>query len=439
MTGSAITPSRRGVLAGGGSLVLGFALLSDACGQELPAGAAAGKPKRPGSLADEPSLDAWIRIDANGGVTVFTGKAELGQGVRTALVQIAAEELEVDPIAIRLVTADTGSTPDEGYTAGSQSIQYSGTAIRHAAAQVREILIAGAAARWQVPAGDLRAESGQVVRGNGETLGYGTLVSSDLLHVDAAPQSNLKTPDRYRVIGQPMHRVDIPAKVTGTPAYVHDMRPPGMLHARVVRPPLPGATLVSLDGAVVERLPGVVAVVRNGSFLAVVTEREFQAVQAMQALQGAARWSGGTRLPRPAGFTRSLKGRPTQEGVVAERGQADVTTDRTFRATFTRPYQVHGSIGPSCALAVLENGQTTVWSHTQGVFPTGRPSRRCFGFRPSGCGWCMPRARVATAIMVPTMPRRTRRSSPRPCRAVRSACNGCASRSTSGNPMVRRC
>ncbi|HZW46425.1 MAG TPA: molybdopterin cofactor-binding domain-containing protein, partial [Microvirga sp.] len=174
-------PTRRGVLAGGGSLVVSFALLSHALGQEGEvqgtAPPAQPKPKLPGSLSGDPFLDAWIRIDANGEVSVFTGKAELGQGIKTAILQIAAEELEVDPAAIRLITADTSQTPDEGYTAGSQSMQNSGTAIRHAAAQVREILIGQAAARWQVPADQLRAENGRVIRADGQALDYGSLVS----------------------------------------------------------------------------------------------------------------------------------------------------------------------------------------------------------------------------------------------------------------------
>lgn len=374
MTGSDVSnPTRRGVLAGGGSLVVSFALLSHAFAQEGEvqgtAPPAQPKPKLPGSLSGDPFLDAWIRIDANGEVSVFTGKAELGQGLKTAILQIAAEELEVDPVAIRLITADTGQTPDEGYTAGSQSMQNSGTAIRHAAAQVREILIGQAAARWQIPADQLRAENGRVIRADGEAFDYGSLVSTEILHVEATPQSRLKPASSFRIMGKPMPRVDIPAKVTGAPIYVQDMRLPGMVHARVVRPPRPGATVTALDTSTVELMPGVMTVVRNGSFLAVVAEREFQAIQAMRALEAAAQWSEGTRFPNPANFIQSLKSQPSQQGVVAERGQIGSTAAQTFQATFTRPYQIHGSIGPSCAVALFENGTTTVWSHTQGVYP----------------------------------------------------------------------
>ncbi|MCB5174889.1 xanthine dehydrogenase family protein molybdopterin-binding subunit [Microvirga lenta] len=379
--------TRRGVLAGGGSLVVGFSLLSRALAQE---GEVQGvtppkepRPKLPGSLSGAPLLDSWIRIDANGEITVFTGKAELGQGVKTAIIQVAAEELEVDPAAVRLVTADTGRTPDEGYTAGSQSMQNSGTAVRHAAAQVRDILIAQAATRWQIPIDGLRAENGKVVRIDGQALDYGALVSGETLHVEAVPQTRLKPQGSFRVMGQSLPRVDIPAKVTGTPIYVQDMRLPNMVHARVVRPPRPGATLTNLDSAAVERMPGVVAVVRNGSFLAVAAEREFQAIRAMQALEAAAQWSEGTRLPDPDGFVASLKTFPAQQGVVAERGGGGAATAaKTFQATFTRPYQIHGSIGPSCAVALLENGTTTVWSHTQGVYPDRRAISEMLGVAP---------------------------------------------------------
>ncbi|WP_262027879.1 xanthine dehydrogenase family protein molybdopterin-binding subunit [Microvirga sp. Mcv34] len=379
-------PTRRGVLAAGGSLVVSFAMLSQAFSQEGEvqgtAPPAQPKPKLPGSLSGDPFLDAWIRIDAGGEISVFTGKAELGQGVKTALIQIAAEELEVDPASIRLITADTDRTPDEGYTAGSQSIQNSGTAIRHAAAQVREILLAQAAARWQVPADQLRAENGRVIRADGQALDYGSLVSAEILHVEAAPQSRLKPRDRFRIMGKPMPRVDIPAKVTGTPIYVQDMRLPGMVHARVVRPPRPGATLMDVDTATVERMPGIVTIVRNGSFLAVVAEREFQAIRAMRVLASSARWSEGARLPSPDSLIQSLKTMPSEQGVVAEKKGGGAPGSRTFQATFTRPYQIHGSIGPSCAVAHLENGTTTVWSHTQGAYPDRAAISEMLGIPP---------------------------------------------------------
>jgi CO/xanthine dehydrogenase Mo-binding subunit len=355
---------RRQVLAGGGALVVSFAL-PDAFAQEH---AAAGAPKPPGSLATSPYLDAWIRIDADG-ITAFTGKAELGQGFKTAFQQIAAEELDVAFEAIKVVTADTGRTANEGYTAGSHSMQDSGTAIFNAAAQVRALLIAEAARRLDLPAENLRTENGAVIAPDGRRLGYGDLVAADMLHVQADVKSNLKDPATYKVMGQPVPRVDIPAKVTGGAAFVQDMRLPDMLHARLVRPPSYGAVLSECDTSSVEKLAGVVKVVRNGNFLAVVAKKEFQAIKAMRALSAAAKWSEKSGLPNQNDLPRVITGLPSKDSVIFEVSNPAATGQRTLEATYTRPYQSHGSIGPSCAVAQLNNDVMTVWTHTQGVYP----------------------------------------------------------------------
>ena len=355
---------RRQVLAGGGALIVSFSL-SDALAQEH---AAAGAPKPPGSLATSPYLDAWIRIDADG-ITAFTGKAELGQGFKTAFQQIAAEELDVPFEAIKVVTADTGRTSNEGYTAGSHSMQDSGTAILNAAAQVRALLIAEAARRLDLPLENLRTENGSVVAPDGQRLGYGDLVAADMLHVQAEVKSNLKDPATYKVMGQPVPRVDIPAKVTGGAAYVQDMRLPGMVHARLVRPPSYGAVLTECDTVSIEKLPGVVKVVRNGNFLAVVAKKEFQAVKAMRALSAAAKWNEKSVMPNQNDLPRVITGLPSKDSVIFEVSNPAVSGQRTLEATYTRPYQSHGSIGPSCAVAQLNNDVMTVWTHTQGVYP----------------------------------------------------------------------
>jgi CO/xanthine dehydrogenase Mo-binding subunit len=389
--------SRRSFLAGAGALVLSFSLLSQAPAQEAPAAPTEGPepPPLPGALDDSPFLDSWIRIDADGAITVFTGKAELGQGIRTALLQCAAEELEVDPAAITLITADTSQTPDEGYTAGSQSMQNSGTAIRNAAAQVRELLIAQAATRLGVPAASLRAEAGAVIGADGQRLGYGEIVDGTMLHVNAQPQSRLKATADFRVMGKPMARVDIPAKVTGGVAYVHDLRLDGMLHARVVRPPSYGATLIDADTAAVEQMPGVVSVVRDGSYLAVVAEQEFQAVKAMRTLARSATWQEQETLPDIGNLAEALQQLPAQDGIVADTNTQPAGVTQTFEAVYTRQYQMHGSIGPSCAVGQLVDGLTTVWTHTQGVYPdrdaiaemlgVDTAAVRCIHMEGSGC------------------------------------------------------
>ena len=365
MNGSVILDRRR-VLAGGGALIVSFSL-PDAFAQEPQAQTPA--PKPPGSLAKTPYLDSWIRVDADGTITVFTGKAEIGQGVRTAIQQIAAEELDVPFASLKLVTADTGRTANEGYTSGSNSMKDSGTAIQNAAAQVRELLIAEAARRLNVETENLKTENGVVIAPDGRRLAYGDLVASEMLHVQAQAKSKLKDPATYKVMGQAVPRVDIPAKVTGGAAYIQDMRLPGMMHARVVRPPSYGAELIECDVAAVEKLPGVVKVIRNGNFLAVVAAKEFQAIKAMGALSAAAKWREKPGLPKQDDLLAVLTSLPSQDSTIFEHNDPSATGQKTIEATYTRPYQSHGSIGPSCAIAQLVDNAMTVWTHTQGVFP----------------------------------------------------------------------
>jgi nicotinate dehydrogenase subunit B len=360
---------RRSVLAGAGALIVSFSL-RDAFAQDQGAPAAAPPPPPPpGSLKGAPYLDSWIRIDADGGITVFTGKAELGQGIKTACQQIAAEELDVPFTSLKLVTADTGRTANEGYTSGSNSMKDSGTAVQHAAAQVRALLIAEAARRLDLPAESFKTDNGAVIAPDGRRLGYGELVAGEMLHVQAQAKSALKEPSAYRVIGQPVPRVDIPAKVTGAAAYVQDMRLPGMLHARVVRPPSYGAELTACDASAVEKMPGVVKTVRDGNFLAVVASKEYQAVKAMQALSAAAKWRETAQLPKQDNLPDVLTKLPSRDETIFQQSNPSAAGARTIEATYTRPYQAHGSIGPSCAIAQLVDETMTVWSHTQGVFP----------------------------------------------------------------------
>ncbi len=361
---------RRAFLGSAGALIVSFSLATRAVAQVAapPAAAPAETPKLPGALADAPLLDSWIRIDANGKITVFTGKAELGQGIRTALLQCAAEELEVEAAAIQLVTADTASTPDEGYTAGSQSMQNSGTAIRNAAAQVRELLLDAAASKLGTARNALVIADGTVSASDGRRLSYGEIVAGNLLHVNAKPESLLKQQKDFRIMGKSMPRVDIPAKVTGGVAYVQDIRLEGMLHARVVRPPGYAARLTQIDTAAAEKMPGVVKVVRDGSYLAVIASQEYQAVRAMRALARGARWQEQDSLPDIARLPQALQAMPVEDGIVAETGTAPAAA-KSFEAVFTRPYQIHGSIGPSCAVAQMVGDELTVWTHTQGVYP----------------------------------------------------------------------
>ena len=387
--------SRRSVLSAGGALIVSFGLgpsLAASRGKEMPV-----DPALPGSLRSTPMLDSWLRIDARG-VTVFTGKAELGQGIGTALIQVAAEELAVAPGSVTLVAADTARTPNEGYTAGSHSMQDSGTAIMNAAAQAREILLGLAAQRLQHDRRKLRAEQGAVVASDGRRIAYSELVADGTLHVRAEPHSQLGDPAHRRIMGRSLPRRDIPAKVFGDAAFIQDLRLAGMVHARVVRPPSYGARLRSVETAPILRLPGVLRVVRDGSYLAVVAQQEYQAIAAMEALAAGARWKEVASLPQQSRLFNVLTGWPSREVPVAARGQppdARSAPTRVVAAEYRRGYVMHGSIGPSCAIGLFQHDALTVWTHTQGVYPLrkalaeliGLPERRvrCIQVEGSGC------------------------------------------------------
>lgn len=396
---STIDPHRRTILKSG-ALLLAFSMLPAAARAEFNAMGlpALVNPRLPGSLKNTPSLDAWIQVAPDGRVTVCSGKVELGTGVRTALIQIALEQLELRPADIRFIGGDTALTPNEGYTAGSHTIADSGTALLHASAQVAVLLRAGAAAQWKLPPEAVTLALGRAVAPDGRKMHYGDAVkglSKPGLRRMASATSALRAPAAYRLIGTSVARVDIPAKVTGGAAYVQDMRLPGMLHARVVRPPRIGATLTSVDLDAVARLPGVRKIVRDGNYLALLADDEWRAVSAMRALTLAARWDGGAVLPRPENIHATLQSLPSEDLVILARGTVGATKGAAINARYTKQYVLHGSIGPSCAVGHLAGGVLTVWTHTQGVYPlraalaelVGMPldQVRCIHAEGSGC------------------------------------------------------
>src|SRR3954469_4602227 len=252
--------SRRAFLKASGGLVIAFSLYPEITSSQTA--------RLPGSLNGNRMLNAWLRIDPDGTVTLFSGKIELGQGIGTALTQIAADELDVDLKRINIIHGDTALTPNEGQTAGSQSVQDSGTAMRLACAEARQMLLSAAAAKLGTQ--DLKVVDGTI---NG-SLTYWTLAGELDLKKEASGTAKPKAPSEHKWVGKSIARRDIPKKFTGGAAYVQDVRLPGMLFGRVVRPPSPGAMLVSLNEAAVRRMPGVVAVLRDGNFVAVAAERE---------------------------------------------------------------------------------------------------------------------------------------------------------------------
>ncbi|HEY4892948.1 MAG TPA: molybdopterin cofactor-binding domain-containing protein, partial [Reyranella sp.] len=383
---SALTRRR---LLGQGALVVAFSLSRQAMGQVMEK-----RPTLPGDLDKFPLLDSWIRIDAEGHITVFTGKAELGQGLKTALIQVAADELAVPPARIELITADTARTPDEGVTAGSHSMQDSGTAILNAAANVRLLLTEAAAWRWLVAVEEVELHDGAAHAPNGDSLDYGELAALLSLHVEAKPDV-ARREKGARLIGTDLPRIDIPAKVMGGVAYVQDMRLPGMLHARVVRGPSDGTRLKPTDFDAVAKMPGVVQVVRDGGFTAVLATQEWQAIKALQRLQSAGWARPGAELPAED-MREAIRRLPSQEVPIFDYPGPPAPTDsKVVKARYSRPCLMHGSIGPSCAVALWENDGVTVWTHSQGVYPLRKSLAellrltadkvRCIHTEGSGC------------------------------------------------------
>ena len=359
--------SRRHVTQSLGVVLATFALPSPSVFGQAP-------PNVPFSLRSNRRLEGWIRLEADETVTVFTGKAELGQGILTALAQIAAEELDVGFDKIRMVSADTSRGPDEQYTFGSQSVEQSGGAIRAAGAEARGILLAAAARRFGVRAEELQVRSGTIIAADGRRATFWELAkeSAGLLKGDIALAAAPKKPGDYAIVGKSVNRIDLPGKLTGAPSYVQDMRLPGMVFARVVRPPRYGARLLAFDEAAVRALPGVVAVISDGNFLAVAAGREEQAIAARDALAASARWSDDVvALPDMTRLPTELKRLRAETIVVGSAGQSEPVPGQAKRvsAEYSRAYLSHAAIGPSCAVAWLKDGRMTVWSHTQGAFP----------------------------------------------------------------------
>jgi CO/xanthine dehydrogenase Mo-binding subunit len=369
--------SRRDFLKSGGALVISFCLDCSLFAQTTSA-------RLPGSLNSNRMLNAWLRIDPEGTVTVFTGKIELGQGIGTAFSQIAADELDVDIGRIRMVHGDTALTPNEGQTAGSLSVENGGSAIRYACAEARALLLAAAATKLSVPANDLKVMDGNVSAPTGSSATYWTLTSELDLKKEATASVKPKPPSEYQYVGRSLPRRDIPKKFTGGAAYVQDIRLPGMLFGRVVRPPSPGAKLVSVNENVARRIPGVVAVVRDGDFLGVAAEREEQAIKARAALAKSAVWNESAALP-PSGAAlyehMIALGVPAQ--VMLDKSAAAADAVKTLEARYTRPFQAHGSLGPSCAVAKWDSGRLHVWTHSQGVFPLRNDLATVFGLEPA--------------------------------------------------------
>ena len=335
----------------------------------------------PAGLADNPRLDRWIRF-AGRTVTIATGKVELGQGVLTALVQIAAEELDVAPARIAIVSGDTAAGPNEGYTAGSQSIEQSGAAIRLVAAEARTLLTAEAAARLGADPAGLGVEDGAFTRdGRPTNLDYWSLADAVDWTRPPSGTAPVKAQADYRLVGTSLPRLDLAAKISGAP-FIHDIAEPGMLHGWVLRPPRRGAAFAGLDGARLARFGGRVGWHRDGAALGLVADSETLLREAREILRADACWTGGDAIPDAAGTPDWLMAAASRDRVI-ETGDPASEDEPAITATYARPFLAHGSIGLSCGLARYEAGRLAVYSHSQGVFALRNAIARSFGLDPA--------------------------------------------------------
>ena len=324
------------------------------------------------SLAANPLISSWLTVRADGTVTLRVGKAELGQGIHTALAQIAVTELGLSPDQLEVAPLSTAASPDEGFTAGSLSTQVSGAAVRAVGAAARRLFIEAAARRAAVPASSLTVVDGAIRTPEGEIVGsYGSLAAEVNLDVDAAGAVLAGTvPLAERPAQSDLTRIDLPDKVFGRPRFIQDMELPGMVHARVIRPPLLRATLADIPEERLAGLPPTAWVVRDGEFLAVLADREEVADAAAARLRGSAKWEPADDLPEESRLTSWLRDQRSETSVLAAGEPGRPTPPGTrVSASYSRGLIAHASIATSCALARFDGRLLEVWSHTQGIFP----------------------------------------------------------------------
>lgn len=385
-----------------GSLTIGFALGPSflSTGRELGL-----NPELPGSLRRYPGIDSWLEVLPDNRIRVFTGKIELGQGIGTAIKQVVAEELFCNLELVEVVLADTSLTPNEGYTAGSGSIKSSAMAVRYAAAAAREVLFRLTAEKTGRPINEFYLDNGQVKnKQTNQSQAVSELFQGKRWHKDVTLPVKLKPKDQYRYVGKPVPRKDLTTIISGESFFITDLRFPGMLHARILRPPAYSATLKHLDIASIERnLSEGLQLVTNGRFIAVVGVDEYQVIRGLEQISKQAEWSVSDQLPDQKNLKDLIVARSTEvESVLDEvRNQSDFETAQVFRGSFFKPYVMHASIGPACGIAYYKDERLEVWTHSQGVFPfraalatmlnmkeenirvTGIPGPGCYGHNSS--------------------------------------------------------
>jgi CO/xanthine dehydrogenase Mo-binding subunit len=317
-------------------------------------------------------LDDWLKIEPDGTITAYSGKVELGTGVRTALAQIVAEELDVPFERVHMVMGDTALTPDEGYTAGSMTINSSGGALRQAAAEARRVLLLLAAEKLDASMAELIVNDGliSVRQDPARSVSYVQLMGGRQFNRNVSGNAPLKLPQDYRLVGTSVPRVDIPLKFTGQQSFIQDLQLPGMLHARLVRPPSSNAKFISMDKSSIKDVPGVVKLVQCGNFIGIITRREEQAILAAQQLK--VQWSETPSMPSMANLYTYLRSQPTEDHILIDDSDVEAIiagSAHQIHAEYHQPYHAHASIGPSCAVADVKKDQITVWCSTPGPYP----------------------------------------------------------------------
>jgi nicotinate dehydrogenase subunit B len=387
-------PSRRDFLKGGGGLVVGFAATS-----LKPLWLSAQGPFSTHSSHIDPNkLDSWLVVSADGSITAYTGKCDFGQGISTAQAQLVAEELCVPLGRINLIQCDTDRTPDQGTTSGSQSTptNFNDENLALAAATAREALLGMASAKLDEPASQLSVVDGVITGSSGRRVKYEELVANGHFDIPLNANAKRKPQARWKMLGMPVPSQDRVALMTGRFEFVQSVRVPGMLHGRVVRPPGMGATLVRVDESSVPDIPGLVKIVVRKNFIGVVAETQTQANAAARQLS--VEWSPGPELPPQSSFFEHLQKQNSHDALSVDSGDVEKKLagyGTVLRARYTYPYQMHGSVGTSCAVADVKHDKATIWSATQSVYPTrsvlakilGLPldSVRVIFVRGSGC------------------------------------------------------
>jgi CO/xanthine dehydrogenase Mo-binding subunit len=386
--------SRRDFLKTSGALIVSFSTASLA----EPLAFVQGPFDTHASHIDPGKLDSWIAVSADGTITAYTGKCDFGQGMFTVQTQLVAEELCVSLDRVKLIQCDTSVAPDQGTTSGSQSTptNFNSDNLGQAAATAREALISMAANQLGEPTDQLTVADGVITGKTGRRITYAELIGSKQFNLPLSKTARRRSPSQWKVLGEPIHALETAALMTGHFEFVHNVRVPGMLHGRVVRPSEAGATVASVDESSVKQIPGVVKVVVRNNFAGVIAEKQWQAVQAARQLK--VKWNSGPALPAQKTFFDTMRKQPSQDTLLVDSKdvQQQLATARTVvQATYVYPYQMHGSVGASCAVAEVKPSQTTVWSATQSVYPTrsivakllGLPleSVRVIYVRGSGC------------------------------------------------------